>query len=79
MSQTLHQNLHAPHAEAMPPARADTATAGHPAGPTYAGVLSFMRRPYTRDLAGVDVAVLSARMGAVEVDLTADDLRGLLE
>jgi agmatinase len=57
MSQNLHQNLNAPHPVAMPPARADTATAGHPAGPTYAGVLSFMRRPYTRDLAGVDVAV----------------------
>ena len=25
--------------------------------PTYAGALSFMRRRYTRDLAGVDVAV----------------------
>jgi len=25
--------------------------------PTYSGALSFMRRPYTRDLAGVDVAV----------------------
>lgn len=25
--------------------------------PTYAGVLSFMRRPYTRELAGIDVAV----------------------
>jgi arginase family enzyme len=36
---------------------ADTAAAGQPAAPTYAGVLSFMRRPYTRDLTGVDVAV----------------------
>ena len=25
--------------------------------PTYAGALSFMRRKYTRDLAGVDIAV----------------------
>ena len=30
---------------------------GERAAPTYAGVLSFMRRPYTRDLTGVDVAV----------------------
>ncbi|WP_028206173.1 agmatinase [Paraburkholderia nodosa] len=30
---------------------------GEHAPPTYAGVLSFMRRPYTRDLTGVDVAV----------------------
>ena len=31
--------------------------AGKPFVPTYAGVLSFMRRPYTRALDGVDVAV----------------------
>lgn len=30
---------------------------GHESEATYAGVLSFMRRRYTRDLAGVDVAV----------------------
>jgi len=30
---------------------------GQPPAPTYAGTLSFMRRPYTRDLSGVDVAV----------------------
>jgi agmatinase len=30
---------------------------GEHAPPTYAGVLSFMRRPYTRDLTGVDVAI----------------------
>jgi agmatinase len=30
---------------------------GQPPAPTYAGVLSFMRRPYTRNLQGVDVAI----------------------
>ncbi len=30
---------------------------GQPPAPTYAGVLSFMRRPYTRNLHGVDVAI----------------------
>jgi len=30
---------------------------GRPAEPTYAGALSFMRRKYSRDLAGVDLAV----------------------
>lgn len=30
---------------------------GRPAEPTYAGALSFMRRKYTRDLAGVDLAI----------------------
>ncbi|MEM5310164.1 agmatinase [Paraburkholderia sp. JHI869] len=40
------------------PSPASSATAeGERAAPTYAGVLSFMRRPYTRDLTGVDVAV----------------------
>jgi agmatinase len=38
------------------PASSPTAD-GERAAPTYAGVLSFMRRPYTRDLTGVDVAV----------------------
>ncbi|WP_348638438.1 agmatinase [Paraburkholderia sp. D15] len=37
-----------------PPAHAAGAP---PPDPTYAGMLSFMRRPYTRNLAGVDVAV----------------------
>src|ERR1700756_4226348 len=36
---------------------AGTDAAGQPHPPTYAGVLSFMRRRYTRDLTGVDVAV----------------------
>ncbi|WP_084688739.1 agmatinase [Paraburkholderia oxyphila] len=43
---------------------AGSSQAGHhspqqsePASPTYAGPLSFMRRPYGRDLTGVDVAV----------------------
>jgi hypothetical protein len=31
---------------------------GTTAEPTYGGVLSFMRRKYTRDMSGVDVAVL---------------------
>lgn len=31
---------------------------GHDPEPTFGGVLSFMRRRYTRDLAGVDVAVM---------------------
>jgi agmatinase len=39
------------------PVTLDANAHGGPAAPTYAGVLSFMRRPYTRNLTGVDVAV----------------------
>lgn len=52
-----------PPASLLPaPARGDTALhraslRGHEPENTYAGVLSFLRRRYTRDLAGVDVAV----------------------
>ncbi|CAE6726795.1 agmatinase [Paraburkholderia nemoris] len=49
-------NLNALHPASTTPA-AGTDAAGQPHAPTYAGVLSFMRRPYTRDLTGVDVAV----------------------
>ena len=40
---------------ATPPSAAGTQ--GHAIEATYAGALSFMRRKYTRDLAGVDIAV----------------------
>lgn len=35
-----------------------TSDRGHNAEPTYSGALSFMRRRYTKDLSGVDVAVM---------------------
>ena len=53
---TLNLNALQP-TSTRPATGADTAAAGQPAAPTYAGVLSFMRRPYTRDLTGADVAV----------------------
>ena len=50
-------NLNALQPTSTRPATGAARRAGQPAAPTYAGVLSFMRRPYTRDLTGVDVAV----------------------
>ena len=50
--------------------RADTLTGGAE-DPTYAGVLSFMRRRYARDLTGVDLAILG-----VPLDVTVTNRPG---
>ena len=41
---------------------------GQPSPPTYAGALSFMRRPYTRDLSGVDGDIAEAFNEVVELN-----------